>query len=86
MLLVDPSITPLRDSARPFFDKLVDVGICHYSTNSLTSKINNIDNDFNKWWNEENVVSVREMFANNFAYNVDNLVQYLSNVIRDLKI
>ena len=48
MLLVDPSITPLRDSARPFFDKLVDVGICHYSTNSLTSKINNIDNDFNK--------------------------------------
>jgi putative transferase (TIGR04331 family) len=85
MLLVDPSITPLRDSAKPFFDKLVGVGICHYSTDSLISKIDNIDNDFNKWWNEENVISVREMFANNFAYNAVNPVQYLSNVIGDLK-
>ena len=81
MLLINPKITPLRESAKEFFDELCNVGICHYSVESLSYSIQSIS-DIERWWADEKTVIARKFFANNFAYRSDNPIKYLSDVIK----
>jgi putative transferase (TIGR04331 family) len=81
MLLINPTITPLRESAKEFFDELCNVGICHYSVESLSYSIQSIS-DIERWWSDEKTISARKFFANNFAYRSDDPIKYLSDVIK----
>jgi putative transferase (TIGR04331 family) len=63
----DPSHWELRDSAKPFFDMMVETGILFYDAAEAAEKLNQISDDPRLWWNDEQVVKARKYFCNQFA-------------------
>ena len=57
----------LRDSAKPYYQLLVDVGILHFSAKSAAEKINEIWHNIDNWWLESKVQKAREKFCKRYA-------------------
>lgn len=57
----------LRETAKPFYQLLVEVGIIHFSSDSISSKINDIWDDVDSWWFSSEVQNARELFCEKFA-------------------
>ncbi|WP_168189253.1 LIC12162 family transferase [Candidatus Pelagibacter sp. FZCC0015] len=57
----------LRDSAKPYYQLLVDAGIVHFSTKSVADKVNAIWDDVNNWWSQENVQNARKKFCMRYS-------------------
>jgi len=63
----NPEYYELTDEAKPFFDAFYDVGIMHYTPESVAEKVNQIYFDTKSWWAQQKIQRVREEFCNNFA-------------------
>ena len=63
VLFWNPSHWEIRNSARPYFDKLHEAGILHYSADSAAKHISTIFDDVSTWWSSEVVVEAREQFC-----------------------
>jgi putative transferase (TIGR04331 family) len=73
----------LRDDACQHYKLLVDVGIVHFSAESVSKKINEIWSDIDTWWNSDQVQLARKDFCNVYAKNstspIAELIQILEN-------
>lgn len=68
----------LKESAIPFYQSLVDVGVIHFTPESAANKINEIWNDIDHWWFQDIVQDARRKFCDRYA-NIS------SDIVQDLK-
>ena len=57
----------VRDSARPYYQALVDAGLFHLSADSAARHVNAIWGDVGGWWRSPEVVAARLAFAGRYA-------------------
>lgn len=57
----------LRDSAKPYYQLLVGVGIVHLTPESVAEKVNEIWNDVGSWWMQPLVQEARKRFCDRYA-------------------
>jgi putative transferase (TIGR04331 family) len=57
----------LRETAKPYYQLLVDAGIVHLSAESLAQKVNEVWDDVNSWWEQSSVQYARKQFCDRYA-------------------
>ncbi len=57
----------LRESAKPFYQLLLDAGIVHFGAESAAMKVNEIWDDVDGWWAQKEVQEARTKFCNRYA-------------------
>jgi putative transferase (TIGR04331 family) len=63
----DPKLYAPRESARPYFDMLVRVGILHHSGREAAKFVNGFGGDPSWWWKSAEVQAAREAFVARYA-------------------
>jgi len=77
----DPVYWELRDSVKPYFEKLKQVGIFHETSESAAAKVKEIWDDVEKWWYKEETQVARRKFCEQFAYMPDRPFRVLKNAV-----
>jgi putative transferase (TIGR04331 family) len=72
----------LRDSAKPYYQLLVDAGIVHLSPESIAVKVNEIWDNVEAWWSQNSVQIARRQFCNQFARTSQNPICELKELLR----
>lgn len=57
----------LRETAKPYYQLLVDAGIVHFSPESLAAKVNEVWDDVDAWWLQSKVQDARKQFCDRYA-------------------
>ena len=57
----------LRDSAKPYYKLLYNAGIIHFTPKSAASKVNEIWDDIEGWWNAQETINAKNSFCDRFA-------------------
>jgi len=73
----------LRESAKPYYQLLVEVGIVHLSPESAATKVHEIWNDVEGWWNRDDVRVARFRFCAQYAKVSNNPAVELCNLIQN---
>jgi putative transferase (TIGR04331 family) len=71
----------LRESAKPYYQLLVDVGIVHLTPDSITQKVNAVWDDVDAWWLKGDLQSARKQFCNQYARASQNPVNELKKLL-----
>ena len=53
----------VRDEVKPYYQLLIDSGILHLSSKSVSSKVNEIWDNVDVWWNQSYVQEARKFFC-----------------------
>ena len=73
----------LRDSVKPDYQRLIDVGILHLSSESAAEKVNKIWNNIDEWWMQKKTQDTINFFCNKYAKNSDNPSETLLNFFKN---
>jgi putative transferase (TIGR04331 family) len=71
----------LRDSAKPYYQLLLDAGIVHLTPESVAAKVNEVWDDVNGWWEQNNVQDARKQFCDRYARQSQNPVCELKQIL-----
>lgn len=71
----------LRNSAKPYYQLLVDAGIVHFSADSVAKKVNTIWDDVDYWWNSSQVQEARMTFCERYAKASKNPVREIKQIL-----
>ena len=71
----------LRESAKPYYQLLVDVGIVHLTAETVTQKVNEVWNDVDGWWGGDEIQSARRQFSERYARTSENPVLKLKQIL-----
>lgn len=71
----------LRESAKPYYQLLVDVGIVHLTAESVTQKVNEVWDDVDGWWGGSEIQSARRQFCERYARTSENPAQKLKQIL-----
>jgi putative transferase (TIGR04331 family) len=72
----------LRESAKPYYQLLVDVGIIHLTPESIAQKVNAVWDDIDAWWMQDNLQDARKKFCNQYARPSRNPVNQLIKLLK----
>jgi len=75
ILFWNPDMWELRPSAKPYFKKLFDVGILHYSPEKAAQKVNEISEDPRSWWMQTEIQEAKDLFCHQFARTSESWLQ-----------
>jgi putative transferase (TIGR04331 family) len=64
----------LRESAKPYFDDMREVGIFHDNPESAAIKVNEVYEDPLSWWNSKIIKEARNRFCHRFARTSENWI------------
>lgn len=70
----------LRDSAKPYYQLLVDAGIVHLTPESVAAKVNEVWNDVTGWWTQPAVQEARKKFCDRYARVSQNPIHDLNTI------
>lgn len=79
----DPVVWPLRDSARPYFELLQEVGIFHETPESAAAHVSEVWQDVGAWWHSAEVVDAVKRFNSRFIDTPRDLVGRTAAEIKD---
>lgn len=71
----------VRDTARPWYQILIDVGIVHLSAVSASAHVSNVWDDVYGWWNLPEVKSARLAFCNQYARITPRPLQEMKKIL-----
>jgi len=71
----------LRESARPYFDDMVQAGVFHDNPESAAKKVNEVYEDPMTWWLSTEVQEVKNRFCHRFARTSPNWLSKWKNEI-----
>ena len=71
----------LRESAKPFYQLLVDAGIVHLSPESAAKHVNVIWNSIDEWWFSSKVQKARSRFCARYARESISPVRELKQIL-----
>lgn len=75
----------LRDSSKPYYQLLVDVGIFHLTAESAAKKVNEVWDDVEGWWTQSAIQVARKQFCDRYARASQNPVRELKKILlRDI--
>jgi putative transferase (TIGR04331 family) len=57
----------LNDSAKSYYQILVDAGIVHLSAKSIARKVNEVWTDVDSWWSQDSIQLARKVFCDQYA-------------------
>ena len=80
----DPKISPLRESAVPFFDELKRAGIFHETPESAALHIEKVWENVDSWWSSSEVQKVIQKFNNNYCYKPINICGKLTKTLQEI--
>lgn len=72
----------LRESAKPYYQLLVDTGIVHLSPYSAAEHINMIWGDVSSWWSREDVKEARRVFCERYARKTRDPVLNIKELLK----
>ena len=78
-----PEWVEIRDSAKPVFNKLEEVGIFHSDSNGLARHITAIWDDVDKWWQSSEVCDARKLFCDSYAKSMPRPLSFLRNMLKE---
>ena len=78
-----PEWVEIRDSAKPIFNKLEEVGIFHSDSNELARHITAIWGDVDKWWQSSEVRDARKLFCASYAQSMPRPLRFLRSLLRE---
>lgn len=71
----------LREEVKPIYQLLIDVGIVHLSSESISSKVNQIWDKVDEWWNENDIQEARKFFCNKLSKDCKNPTRELISLL-----
>ena len=71
----------IRDDAKKFYEILKDAKIFFDDEISLSNHINSIWENYDIWWNSENVQNAKKIFCDNYAYLNKNKLEDLKKIL-----
>jgi putative transferase (TIGR04331 family) len=80
LLIIDLNITPIRESAIPFYELLRKIKVLHDNPYSASAHINLVWDDIDSWWKSNEVQEGLALFINNYC-RVDNKIEKNIKVI-----
>lgn len=83
VLFCDLKVTPLRDTAIPYYDELKRVGIFHDTPESAAAHVNVIWDDVDAWWTSADVQEVLARFNKQYCHHPENLLDRIEAVLHD---
>ena len=78
-----PEWVEIRDSAKPIFNKLEEVGIFHSDSKALARHITAIWGDVDKWWQSSEVRDARKLFCDSYAQSMPQPLRFLRSLLRE---
>lgn len=69
ILFWSPDSIELRSEAVPYFNKLVEAGILHYSPESAAKTVNEIVDNVDSWWHDPMRQNARKYFCDQYGRN-----------------
>ena len=84
LMFWDQKYYEISDDVRPYFDRLITVGIFHTSPESAAQKLTSIWEDPGKWWNSKEVQDIREEFCGKFSRMPENPIDELVNIFSQI--
>ncbi len=72
----------VRDSARPWYQLLIDAGIVHLSAASAAAHVSTIWDDVAGWWDLAAVKDARRAFCNQYGRTVPHPLQELKTILK----
>ena len=78
-----PEWVEIRDSAKPVFNKLEEVGIFHSDSDGLARHITTIWDDVDKWWQSSEVRDARKLFCASYAQSMPRPLRFLRSLLRE---
>jgi putative transferase (TIGR04331 family) len=73
----------VRDSARPYYQMLVDAGIVHLTPESAATKVNEVWDVVGDWWAQRSVQEARRLFCDRYARTSQSPIHELKNMLMD---
>lgn len=73
----------LRDSAKPYYQLLVDAGIIHLTPDSAAQKVNEVWDDVDGWWGQSAVQKARSQFCDRYARVSQSHVHDLKKLLQE---
>lgn len=71
----------VRDSARPYYQMLVDAGLIHLSAVSAAEKVNMVWDDVRGWWQSPDLIAARSKFSSRYAVSCDTPARRLRQIL-----
>lgn len=71
----------LRESAKPYYQLLVDAGIVHFTPESAAAKVNEVWGNVEGWWTQSAVQEARKQFCDRYARVSQNPVSELKIIL-----
>ncbi len=84
VLFCDFKITPLRETAIPYYNELKRVGIFHDTPESAAEHVNAIWIDVNAWWTNIEVQEVLAQFKKQYCYRPDNILDTIEATLSEV--
>jgi putative transferase (TIGR04331 family) len=80
-----PSNWELRDSAKPYFQLLQEVGIFHETPESAAQHVLKVWGDVSSWWEDPHLQTVRKQFCDQYARMSNSPILDLKKAITTVK-
>lgn len=80
----NPDFWEIKNSAKPYFNLLKDVGIFHENPISAAKKLSEIWNDIVDWWDDPLLQKARIKFCQHYARSRSDAVTTLKKIIFDM--
>ena len=78
-----PEWVEIRDSAKPIFNKLEEVGIFHSDSDGLARHITAIWDDVGTWWQSSDVRDARKLFCDSYARSMSQPLKFLRSLLKE---
>ena len=72
VIFLSDKVVRFRPDAQPYFERLQDVNILHYSPISAAEHLNAVYDDVDEWWQNVEVQDVRKSFVEKYARSSAN--------------
>jgi putative transferase (TIGR04331 family) len=71
----------VREEAKPFINKLIEVGIMYYDPVEAAKHVGKVYDDISSWWDSDDVQEARNSFVDRFAKTHQNWTHMWHNAL-----
>ncbi|MGB2807836.1 MAG: hypothetical protein WBC22_08855, partial [Sedimentisphaerales bacterium] len=81
IIIHDRETDPLADEYKDLFDKLACAGVVHYSAQSAVSKLTQIYDNIQQWWESESVLKAVDSLKSKTINQPSKTINYLMSLV-----
>jgi len=81
LIFLHDGLGSIREEAKPFYQKLIDVGILYCGADTMAEHINKIWGNIEEWWSDGNLQEARILFCKQYAVLCDDPIKSLKRIL-----